>query len=305
MKGTVMKSAGLWYKVLGADNRVYTCRIRGKLRLEGIKESNPIAVGDHVNFELSQQDGNITELLPRHNLIERLSVKKTAHSSVLAANLDQVLLIATLKQPRTSLGFIDRFLVTAESFRIPQILIFNKTDILSEDERDKQEQLAKLYSNIGVEVLSISALHDDDLGVISNLLAKKTTLVAGHSGVGKSTLLNKLSPNINQEVNEISEFSETGTHTTTYAEMFSINADTFIIDTPGVREWGLVDMNEQELSDYFPEMRDRRLNCKYGARCIHTNEPQCAVLDGVKNGSIALSRYESYLSMLAGHDNRK
>ncbi len=232
-------------------------------------------------------------------------MKKTAHSSVLAANLDQVLLIATLKQPRTSLGFIDRFLVTAESFRIPQILIFNKTDILSEDERDKQEQLAKLYSNIGVEVLSISALHDDDLGVISNLLAKKTTLVAGHSGVGKSTLLNKLSPNINQEVNEISDFSETGTHTTTYAEMFSINADTFIIDTPGVREWGLVDMNEQELSDYFPEMRDRRLNCKYGARCIHTNEPQCAVLDGVKNGSIALSRYESYLSMLAGHDNRK
>ena len=305
MKGRVMKSTGLWCKVLGADKEIYTSRIRGKLRLEGIKESNPLAVGDYVNFELSQQDGSITELLPRNNLIERLSVKRTAHRSVLDANLDQVLLIATFKQPRTSLGFIDRFLVTAESFRIPQILVFNKIDILSEEEKEKQQQLAERYRAIGVEVLSISALLQEDLGVISNLIASKTTLVAGHSGVGKCTLLNKLSPHINQEVNEISDFSETGTHTTTYAEMFRINADTFVIDTPGVREWGLVDMNEQELSDYFPEMRDRRLDCKYGARCIHTSEPQCAVLDAVKNGSIAQSRYESYLSMLAGEDNRK
>lgn len=305
MKGRVIRSTGLWYNVLGEDQTVYTCRARGKFRLEGIKESNPIAVGDYVLFDSGQKEGHITEIIERENLIERQSVKKTGHSHVLAANVDQVLLIATLKQPRTSLGFIDRFLVTAESFRIPQVLIFNKLDLLSAEDKVKQDNLQALYQSINVTTLGLSALHDKDLGALQNIILDKTTLVAGHSGVGKSTLLNRLSTSIQQSVGEISSFSDKGTHTTTFAEMFPINPTTFIIDTPGVKEWGLVDMNAQEISDYFPEMREKRLNCKFGSRCIHLTEPGCEITKAVEKGDIALSRYESYTSMALGEDNRK
>jgi ribosome biogenesis GTPase / thiamine phosphate phosphatase len=234
----------------------------------------------------------------------RKSVKKNGHAHVLAANVDQVLLIATLAYPRTSLGFIDRFLVSAESFRIPQVLVFNKKDMLNEDDDLYQQALIALYEKIGVRSISISAL-DDIFPEIQHLLKGKTTLVAGHSGVGKSTLLNKISPEINQKTGAVSDFSEKGTHTTTFAEMFRVDDNTFVIDTPGIKEWGLVDMNDQEVSDYFPEMRDLRLNCKFGSRCIHINEPKCAVIEAVKTGAIALSRYESYLSILADEDNRK
>lgn len=305
MKGRVMRSTGSWYDVLGEDHKKYPCRVRGKFRLEGIKESNPVAVGDYVTIELEKGTGSITEILPRENHILRQSVKRTGHASVLAANIDQVMLIATLKQPRTSLGFIDRFLVAAESFRIPQIVVFNKRDLLDTDEFEEVSDILKLYEKIGVTTLLMSATSDADVASVLKLLANKTTLIAGHSGVGKSTLLNRLSPEIAQTTGSISDFSEKGTHTTTFAEMFELDGDTFIIDTPGIKEWGLVDMEPQEISDYFPEMRDLRLNCKFGARCLHLNEPKCAVLEALQNQEIAISRYQSYVSMVTGEDTRK
>jgi ribosome biogenesis GTPase len=234
----------------------------------------------------------------------RQSTKKTGHSHVLAANIDQVLMVITLAFPRTSLGFIDRFLVSAESFRIPQILVFNKEDLLSTEDRAILEDLILLYERLNITCLSTTAKNESVLR-ISPLLQNKTTLFAGHSGVGKSTILNKLAPGIRQKVGEVSDFSEKGTHTTTFAEMFSIEENTFVIDTPGVKEWGLADMNQQEISDYFPEMRDLRLGCKFGSKCLHINEPKCAIIESVKTGEIAVSRYDSYLSMVLGEDNRR
>ena len=305
MKGIVFRSTGSWYEVLAEDQKKYSCRIRGKLRLEGIKETNPIAVGDQVAFDLEDIGGVITEILPRRNHILRQSVKKAGHSHVLAANVDQAMLIATSKQPRTSLGFIDRYLASAEAFRIPQLLVFNKKDLLSNQELLAQKVTMELYTSLGVKTELLSATEDKDLSRLTSLIQNKVTLVAGHSGVGKSTLLNRLSINIDQSVGAISEFSNKGTHTTTYAEMFQLDNSTFIIDTPGVKEWGLVDMNQQEISDYFPEMRELRLECKFTSRCLHLNEPKCKIIEAVQNGSIAISRYESYRSMVMGEDNRK
>lgn len=304
MEGIVWRSTGSFYDVVLSDGRKVTCKARGKLRLEGIKASNPVAVGDRVSIHMENDIGVITQILPRSNHVLRQSVKKTGHAHVLAANLDQVFLIVTLAFPKTSLGFIDRFLVSAESFRIPQTLVFNKKDLLDETALEYQEGLMELYRKIGLTAVALSALTEDSK-ILSPLLEGKTTLFAGHSGVGKSTLLNKIDPRIDQKIGEISGFSEKGIHTTTFAEMFQTGESTFIIDTPGVKEWGLVDMNEQELSDYFPEMRERRLNCKFGSRCLHLNEPKCAVLDAVENGEIAASRYDSYVSMISGKDNRK
>jgi len=305
MQGLVFRSTGSFYEVLADDGKRYSCRLRGKLRLDESKETNPVAVGDRVLFDLEQNSGSIYEISQRTNHILRQSVKKTGHSHVLAANVDQVILVVTLKQPRTSLGFIDRFLVSAESFRIPQVLVFNKSDLLSEKDHMETEKLRALYESIGVKTLLLSAKEDADISEVFTLLQRKVSMVAGHSGTGKSTLLNRLSPTIHQSVSEISGFSEKGTHTTTYAEMFELNKNSFIIDTPGVKEWGLVDMDQPEISDYFPEMRDRRLGCKFGARCIHVNEPRCAILESVASGEIARTRYESYLSMVLGEDNRK
>jgi ribosome biogenesis GTPase / thiamine phosphate phosphatase len=304
MKGLVLRSTGSFYDILAEDGATYVCKVRGKIRLEGIKETNPVAVGDRVAIDLENKIGSITEILPRENHILRQSVKKTGHAHVLAANVDQVLLVVTLAFPRTSLGFIDRFLVSAESFRIPQVLVFNKKDMLDETSVEYQETIMGLYESIGVTCVATSALASD-LSEIRSLLQSKTTLVAGHSGVGKSTLLNKISPEINQKVGEVSDFSAKGTHTTTFAEMFRMDDKTFVIDTPGIKEWGLIDMNEQEISDYFPEMRDLRLHCKFGSKCLHFNEPKCAIIQAVEAGEIALSRYESYLSILSGNDNRK
>lgn len=304
MKGLVLRSTGSWYDVLAEDGSHLACRMRGKFRMEGIKETNPIAVGDHVMMDVEKGEGIIHEILPRENYIVRQSVKKTGHAHVIAANIDQAMLIATLMQPRTSLGFIDRFLAAAESFRIPQVIIFNKKDLLNEKDLLEQSNLMELYGRIGVTCLEVSALEENQEEV-KNLLTGKITLLAGHSGVGKSTLLNKLSPSIDQKTSKISNFSEKGTHTTTFAEMFQLDATTFIIDTPGIKEFGLIDMSKEELSDYFPEMRDLRLNCKFGARCIHVNEPKCAILEAVQTGIIATSRYQSYYSMVMGEDNRK
>jgi ribosome biogenesis GTPase len=304
MEGIVTRSTGSFYDVLGTDGKKYTCRVRGKIRLEGIKETNPVAVGDFVTLDVEHDIASITEIRPRENHIMRQSVKKTGHAHVLAANVTQALLVVTFSYPRTSLGFIDRFLVSAEAFRIPQVIVFNKRDLLDEHELKSLDTIIASYSRIGVKCFSTSALQDD-LMDIRNVLQDNTTLIAGHSGVGKSTLLNKISPHIKQEVGDISDFSEKGTHTTTFAEMFRLDDKTFVIDTPGIKEWGLVDMNKQEISDYFPEMREVRLQCKFQSRCIHINEPKCAVLEAVENGSIEVTRYESYLSMVSGEDNRK
>jgi ribosome biogenesis GTPase / thiamine phosphate phosphatase len=304
MKGIVLRSTGSFYDVLAEDGKKYNCRMRGKIRLEEIKETNPVAVGDKVVIDLEHEIGSIIEILPRENHVLRQSVKKTGHSHVLAANVDQALVVVTLTHPRTSIGFIDRFLVTAEAYRIPQIIVFNKKDLLNEKELAKQEELTMLYESLGVKCYSVSALQDDQ-GEVRDILQNKITLVMGHSGVGKSTLLNKISPKINQAIGDISDFSNKGTHTTTFAEMFPLNSKTFVIDTPGVKEWGLVDMNQQELSDYFPEMRTLRLNCKFGSRCLHLNEPGCAIIKSVSEGKIAITRYENYISMALGEDNRK
>ncbi|HEY0655028.1 MAG TPA: ribosome small subunit-dependent GTPase A [Chryseosolibacter sp.] len=303
MQGIVLRSTGSFYDVL-ADNGVkYNCKVRGKIRLEGIKETNPVAVGDKVEFDPEHEVGSITAILPRTNHMLRRSVKKTGHSHVLAANIDQAMVIATLAFPRTSLGFIDRFLVAAESFRIPQVVVFNKKDLLDDESLAYQQKLIDTYKRIGVHALSISA--NKDASAVAELLSAKITLVAGHSGVGKSTLLNTIDPSLDQKTGEVSDFSSKGTHTTTFAEMFQLDNKTFVIDTPGVKEWGLVDMEDQEISDYFPEMRDLRLSCKFGSKCLHLNEPKCAIIEAVRTGEIVLSRYESYVGMLTEDDNRK
>lgn len=304
MKGLVMRSTGSWYDVRTEEGKTIACRIRGKFRLDDIKETNPIAVGDRVEFTLDNNEGIITEILDRDNYMVRQSIKKSSHAHVIAANIDQAMIVATLKLPRTSLGFIDRFLVAAESFRIPQTIVFNKTDLLSDKDHAQQHALIELYKTIGVTCVETSALHEDQDEVRKNLEGK-ITLLSGHSGVGKSTLLNKLAPHIEQRTNEISGYSDKGMHTTTFAEMFLLNDTTFIIDTPGIKEFGLIDMSQEELSDYFPEMREVRLNCKFGARCLHLTEPKCAVLSAVETGEISQSRYASYYSMVMGEDNRK
>lgn len=304
MKGLVLKSTGSWYLLLGENNKRYQARVRGKIRLEGIKETNPVAVGDYVLFDEEGEEGIISEILDRENYVVRQSVKKTGHSHVLAANVDQALLVVTMASPRTSLGFIDRFIVAAESFRIPQVLVFNKADLLSPEQQIEVGSLIELYEALGVKCLLTSALHDKQTALIEILEGKKT-LISGHSGVGKSTLINLLSGSINQKTSEISDFSSKGTHTTTFAEMFQLAEKTFIIDTPGIKELGLVNMEPEEVSDYFVEMRALRSSCKFGARCLHLQEPKCAVIEAVQKGNIALSRYESYVSIVKGEDNRK
>lgn len=299
-----MRSTGSWYEVLAEDGRVITARIRGKFRLDDIKETNPIAVGDRVIVDDENTEPVITKILDRENYMVRQSVKKAHQAHVIASNIDQALIVATLKLPRTSVGFIDRFLVAAESFRIPQVIVFNKKDVLNEKSLEEQHILIQTYERIGVSCIETSALNDTQEEV-REMLEGKITLLSGHSGVGKSTLLNKISPGVQQKTSEISDYSEKGTHTTTFAEMFRLNDKTFIIDTPGIKEFGLTNMSREELSDYFPEMREVRLNCKFGARCLHLTEPKCAVIQAVNSGEIAESRYASYYSMVMGEDNRK
>lgn len=299
-----MRSTGSWYDVLADDGRVIPARIRGKFRLDDIKETNPIAVGDRVVMEIDNNEAVISEILDRENYMVRQSVKKAHQAHVIASNIDQAMIVATLKLPRTSVGFIDRFLVAAESFRIPQVIVFNKKDLLSDDDLVDQAKLIETYTKIGVTCIETSALNEAQQ-TVREILEGKVTLLAGHSGVGKSTLLNKIAPDVQQKTSEISGYSDKGTHTTTFAEMFRLNDKTFIIDTPGIKEFGLIDMSREELSDYFPEMRDVRLNCKFGARCLHLTEPKCAVIDAVNAGEIAESRYASYYSMVMGEDNRK
>jgi ribosome biogenesis GTPase / thiamine phosphate phosphatase len=302
--GRVLKSTGSWYEVLDDKGQKYLCRLRGKLRLEEMAVTNPVAVGDFVQFELFNNEAVIDDILPRKNYIIRQSVKKSHQKHILAANLDQAVLVVTLIYPRTSLGFIDRFLVIAESFSIPQVIVFNKTDILDEVLLAEQQKLMTLYQSLGVQCLSVSAINDE-LQDLRTLLKGKVSLLSGHSGVGKSTLINKLSPHVNQKVEEVSDFSLKGKHTTTFAEMFLIDHDTYIIDTPGIKELGLIHMDPEEISDNFPEMQPLRAFCKFGYSCLHVQEPGCAVIKAVEAGKIAPSRYINYVSMVEGEDNRR
>ena len=304
MTGLVTKSTGSWHDVL-AEGKKHHCRIRGKLRLEEIKETNPVTVGDQVEFDVEEGSHVITKILPRKNQMLRQSVKKTGHSNILAANIDQAVLIATLQQPRTSLGFIDRFLVSAEAYRIPQLLVFNKLDLLDHQGRLLVQDLKRTYQHVGASVITASAIRNEGIDEFKKQLTGKTSLLTGHSGAGKSTLLNKLYPGLNQTTGAISGSSEKGTHTTTFAEMFALDHTTFVIDTPGIKEWGLVDMTQQEISDYFPEMRGLRMQCKFASKCLHLQEPGCAVRLAVENGTIARSRFENYISMVEGRDSRK
>lgn len=307
MIGLVLKSTGSWYEVLHQSN-TYLCRARGKLKLKGYKTTNPIAVGDFVEFKIEEvtdeQTGVITSISPRKNYIIRKSIHKTGHTHIIAANVDQAIIIATLAFPRTSLGFIDRITVAAESFRIPVTIIFNKMDTLEDDGLSYADELIMLYESIGFKCLKISAFEKSDITKVGQLLNGKTSLIAGHSGVGKSTIINALNPEIGQKIGEVSLSVEKGTHTTTFAQMFPLDDETFIIDTPGIKEYGLVEIEEQELSDYFPEMRALIGECKFH-NCSHTHEPGCAIVEALNANEIAASRYHSYLSMLENDDNRR
>ncbi|MCE7066241.1 ribosome small subunit-dependent GTPase A [Dyadobacter sp. CY326] len=308
VRGLVLRSTGSWYDVRDSrDGHIWQCRLKGKFKALGLKVTNPIAVGDYVRFEAedeTQNFGIIHEIMPRENYVVRRSVHKTAHAHLIAANVDQAILIATLVFPRTSLGFIDRFLVAIESFRIPGVLIFNKQDLLNDDMIDFQSELMALYESLGYTCMATTAVSEEGLEDFAALLKGKVSLLSGHSGVGKSTLVNAIAPNLDIKTQEVSTFANKGVHTTTFAEMFELEPGTFIIDSPGIKELGLSDMKQEEISHYFPEMRDLLNQCRFN-NCQHINEPGCAVKDAVSEGNIAISRYESYLSMVGGADNRK
>lgn len=273
--------------------------------MQGITTTNPIAVGDVVDFELEpdQETGVINHLLPRKNYIIRKSINLSKQGQIIAANLDQALLVVTLASPRTSLGFIDRFLVTAEAYDIPAKLIFNKLDLFSGEGLEILAEYKAIYENIGYPCYDVSALEGTNIDVVQALLKDKTTLFSGHSGVGKSSLINALLPQLDLRTNEVSEWSDKGMHTTTFAEMFELPQGGFIIDTPGIRELGIVDIEKHELGRYFPEMRSRMQDCRFN-NCRHINEPGCAVLEALENEDIELSRYESYLSIYNNNDTR-
>jgi ribosome biogenesis GTPase len=302
-KGIVFRSTGSWYEVKDLDTqKIVSCRLKGKFKIKNLKVTNPIAVGDVVLFEPSENI--IEEILPRENYIIRQSVHKSAHGHLLASNVDQLVLIVTIRSPKTSLGFIDRMLVTAETFRIPATLVFNKQDILDEEELAFQEELIELYTSLGYGCLKTSTYEEQGIDALKEALKGKTSLISGHSGVGKSSLFNVLQPDLDLATSEVSDFSDKGVHTTTFAEMFEVDKDTFIIDSPGIKELGLIDIEKEELAHFFPEFRELLGQCKFH-NCLHINEPKCAVKDGVENGELYISRYMSYLSMYENDDNRR
>jgi ribosome biogenesis GTPase len=305
MQGLITKSTGSWYQVQTPEGRVFDCRIKGKFRIKGITTTNPLAVGDIVDFEQEpdQETGVITDLHQRKNYIIRKSINLSKQGQIIAANLDQALLIVTLASPRTSLGFIDRFLVTAEAYAIPAKLVFNKLDLFSDEGLEILADYQSVYENIGYPCYNVSALEGTNLNQVKELLKDNVTLFSGHSGVGKSSLINALLPDLELRTSEVSEWSDKGTHTTTFAEMFELPEGGFIIDTPGIRELGVIDIEKHELGRYFPEMRSRMQDCRFN-NCRHINEPGCAVLEALENGEIEPSRYESYLSIYNGNDTR-
>ena len=301
MSSLVIKSTGSWYDVRQDDGQVIQCRLRGQFRIKGIKSTNPVVVGDHVTIAMEKDGtGTIIGIEPRRNYIERKSTNLSKISHVIASNIDVCFLLVTLKEPRTSLGFIDRFLVSAEGFRIPVCLVFNKMDIYDKAELAVVEQLSALYSNIGYDISHTSAKTGLGIDELRQRIEGKVALFSGHSGTGKSALIRNLDPSLDIKVGEISKQHLKGKHTTTFAEMFPI-AGGYMMDTPGIKEFGLIQYSKEEIRDYFPEIRAYNNQCKFDD-CIHLHEPGCAVQQAVEEGRIAESRYINYLSILLDDD---
>jgi ribosome biogenesis GTPase len=299
-KGLVFRSTGSWYTV-ESDGIFYACRIKGKLRLKGIKSTNPIAVGDWVFFEVDQNvselEGTIVEIEERHNYIVRKSVNLSKQTHIIASNIDQVFLLITLYNPPTFPAFIDRFLVTAEAYQIPAILVFNKLDTCTPDQKEEIDTMADIYENIGYTTLKISATERDNISTIQTIMQNKVSMFSGHSGVGKSTLINAIAPDLNLKTAAISDQYQQGTHTTTFAEMFALPKGMKLIDTPGIKGFGVVDMQADEVGNYFPEFVPLKPLCKFN-NCLHQKEPHCAVIAAYQEGIIAETRYLNYLQML-------
>ena len=302
MKGLVTKSTGSWYVVVTENGETFDARIRGKFRLEGIKHTNPIAVGDEVDFTLDK-DGIafIEKIHNRRNYIIRRSVNLSKKTHIIASNIDVAVILATLKNPRTSTGFIDRFLVTAEAYHIHPVIVFNKIDEITETEKGEYENLKSIYTSIGYQVMETSAISGEGLDAIKDLLKDKISVFMGHSGVGKSTLVNALDSNLNLKTKTVSTFNKKGQHTTTFAQMYAWPFGGYIIDTPGIKEFGLVDFEKEEIQNYFPDIVQHKEDCKF-YNCQHLNEPKCAVKEAVASGEIAESRFDSYLNFIEETD---
>lgn len=303
MKGIVIKSTGSWYSVRLDSGEKIEARIKGKFRLKGIKSTNPIAVGDIVHLK-EEEDGTavIFDIEKRKNYIIRKSVNLSKRSHILAANVDQAILIVTLSQPKTYTEFIDRFLVSAEAYHIPTVLIFNKIDIYSDEEMEELAFLKYCYESVGYKCLTVSATEKTNIDSVKEIMQGKTSVISGHSGVGKTTLLNTIEPELNLKTSEISEMHAQGKHTTTFAEMFELSFGGHLIDTPGVKAFGLIDFKKEELSHYFIELRSLLNNCHFN-NCVHINEPKCAVKDALENDEIVAFRYNNYLSIYNGDDD--
>ncbi|WP_033961129.1 ribosome small subunit-dependent GTPase A [Psychroserpens jangbogonensis] len=305
MTGTVYKSTGSWYTLKTNLGAVYQCRIKGKFRLKGIKSTNPIAVGDIVNFELETNNDTITGVIDRihdrKNYIVRKSVNLSKQTHVIASNIDQVFLLITIDNPPTFTSFIDRFLVTAEAYSIKTVLLFNKVDTYDEATLDEVRYLAHVYRKIGYECIGISATTGKNIDKVKSLMTNKVSMFAGHSGVGKSTLVNAIEPDLDLKTKAISTQHSQGQHTTTFAEMFDLSFGAKIIDTPGIKGFGIVDMDREEIGDYFPEFFELKQDCKFN-NCLHKEEPKCAVKAALDKDEVSYSRYRSYLQILEGDD---
>jgi len=303
MTGVVTKSTGSWYTVRAENDAVINCRLKGKFRITGIKSTNPVTVGDIVNIEIEKGNDNgiIYHIHDRKNYIIRKSVNLSKQTHIIAANIDQAFLLVTLKDPQTFTSFIDRFLATAEAYSITTVILFNKIDIYNKELLKQKQELEKVYRNIGYECLEISAKEDINIGKLKTIMKDRVNMFSGHSGVGKSTLINKVFPELNLKTAEISNQHNQGQHTTTFAEMFKLPFGGYIIDTPGIKGFGVVDFQEEEIGDFFPEIFALKQQCKFN-NCIHRNEPKCAVKEAVESKKIAFSRYRSYLQLLAGED---
>ena len=314
MKGLVVKNTGSWYTVRTDDGQLLDCKIKGNFRLRGIRSTNPVAVGDRVTLSSPSTEGGregvfITDIEDRRNYIIRKSINLSKQSHILAANVDQALLVVTVSRPQTSTTFIDRFLASAEAYRVPVILVFNKTDLLDDDELHYQQMMIHLYQTIGYECRAISAAQGDGVEELRPLLEGQITLLSGNSGVGKSTLINRLVPDANLRTAEISDAHNTGMHTTTFSEMIRLPNQTlskvsYLIDTPGIKGFGTFDMEPEEITGYFKDIFHYSKDCRF-SNCTHTHEPGCAVLKAVEQHLIAQSRYQSYLSMLDDKDESK
>ncbi len=298
MQATVYRSTGSWYILKNSDGEFVNARLKGKLKIKGITSTNPIAVGDVVEVDMDAESNNlvISKIYDRKNYINRVSPHNKNKHHIVASNLDQSLLFATLKDPKTSFGFIDRFLVISEAYKVPAIIVFNKADLFTEKELTKFALAKKNYETIGYKIMLMSISKNEGTQAVKDLLANKTTLLSGHSGVGKSTFINYIFPKLTLKTLAVSDWSGKGMHSTTFAEMFDLPFGGQIIDTPGIRELGIVDVPKHELAQYFPEMRAVMINCKFN-NCVHLNEPGCAVKEAVNNTIIAEERYLSYLAI--------